>query len=216
MFEFAAIALFLGIKHSFDADHLVAVSNLLSRAGSLKSAVKMSASWAIGHMITAVLVTVVLFLARDSVLPLILEKLEMAAAVMLILLGLMSIYQARSFHSHEHSHNGGVHSHMHLHTKGNEGEHAHRHMLGIGIIHGLASNDELLILLTVSLGLANLMDMIIGVAIFSVGVIMGMVVFGAFMTYSMLKIESQKLVRIVNSVVGAVSIIYGVMMILSF
>ena len=35
MLEFAALALFLGMKHSFDADHLVAVSNLLTKARSL-------------------------------------------------------------------------------------------------------------------------------------------------------------------------------------
>src|SRR3989338_9234808 len=146
MFEFLFAALALGIKHSFDADHLVGVSNILTKSRSLLQTIKMSFSWAIGHMLTAILITVLLFVFRDSVLPFVLDKFELLVAIMLIMLGAISLYQAGFFHNHKHD--GKEHIHLHMHLKNNE-THEHKHMFGIGILQGLASNDELLLLLTV-------------------------------------------------------------------
>lgn len=218
MFEFLILALFLGIKHSFDADHIIGVSNLLAKSKSLIDTIKMSISWAVGHMLTATLITILLFLFKDSVLSLILDKFEILVAIMLIVLGIISLYQARFFHSHEHEHEdiNKKHSHFHFHLKNTAHEnHSHKHMFGIGIVHGLASNDELLLLLTASLGLTSLIDMIFGVAIFSIGVIIGMVAFGIFLTYPIIKVRSETLLKIVNGAVGSASIIYGLAMIFS-
>src|SRR5207247_5951822 len=69
--EFAAfmvLALALGFKHSYDADHLVAVSNLITRSGSVRKTSLMSASWAAGHMVTAAIITVLLYTFRQTVL----------------------------------------------------------------------------------------------------------------------------------------------------
>lgn len=208
MFEFLALALFLGIKHSFDADHLIAVSSLLQKAKSLRHSVQMAISWAIGHMATAVLVTIVLFVFRDSILSFILDKMEMLIAIMLVVLGLASLYQARIFHSHRHVHETKKHVHSHIHLQRND--HTHRHMFGIGIVHGLASNDELLLLLTVSLGLTSLGGMLVGVGVFSLGVVLGMIAFSLFLTYPILKISSEKLNQIVNASIGSISILYGI------
>src|SRR5437867_9471975 len=57
--EFAAfivLALALGFKHSYDADHLVAVSNLITRSGSIRKTSLISVSWAAGHMVTAAII----------------------------------------------------------------------------------------------------------------------------------------------------------------
>lgn len=213
MLSFLLAALVLGIKHSFDADHLIGVSNILAKSRSLGNTIKMSFSWAIGHMITAVLITILLFTFRDSILSFILDKFEILVAIMLIALGLISLYQARFFHTHKHKHSNSAHEHLHIHLKNNESDHSHKHMFGVGIIHGLASNDELLLLLTVSLGLSSLFDMILGVAVFSLGVVIGMIVFGIILTYPILKIRSEQLVKIVNGTVGVVSIGYGALMI---
>ena len=223
MFEFLLLALFLGIKHSFDADHIIGVSNLLIKSKSLINTIKMSISWAIGHMLTAVLITFLLFAFKDSIFLLILnnlDKFEILVAIMLIILGVISLYQARFFHSHYHEHEhentSEEHSHFHMHLKNNNLNHSHKHMFGIGIIHGFASNDELLLLLTVSLGLTSLIEIIFSVAIFSLGVVIGMVAFGIFLTYPIIKIKSETLLKIVNAVVGSASIIYGVIMLTGF
>src|SRR5213078_4004303 len=70
--EFAAfivLALALGFKHSYDADHLVAVSNLITRSGSVRKTSLMSVAWAAGHMVTAAIITVLLYTFRQTLLP---------------------------------------------------------------------------------------------------------------------------------------------------
>ncbi len=214
MLEFAALAIFLGVKHSFDADHLIAVSNLLSKARSLSHSVKMSASWAAGHMLTAIIITALLFAFKDSFLPLLLGKMELLVALMLVALGLFGIWQSRLLHSHEHLHGHEQHTHWHAHSAGlsHGQDHSHKHMFGIGIVHGLASNDELLILLTATLGLSSFAEASLGLALFSTGVVAGMVFFSLLFTYPLLRAHSQKLVRAFNFSAGCMSVIYGGMM----
>src|SRR3989338_1943743 len=178
MFLFTALA--LGFKHSYDADHLIAVSNLLTKTKSLKHTVKMAFSWSLGHMITASAITIILYVFRDSVLKTILANFEILVAVMLIGIGLWSIYQSRTIHAHKHAHEQKAHGHLHMHLKSKETDHIHRHMFGIGIVHGLASNDEILLLLTLSLGVTSLAGMLLGIAVFSLGVVIGMVLFALF------------------------------------
>ncbi len=224
MFQFAVLAFFLGLKHSFDADHLIAVSNLLSRAKSVRNSVKMSISWAAGHLLTATAITVMLFVFKDELLPLILDKMEILVALMLISIGLLGILNSRVWHSHEHTHDDETHPHWHIHIAGQspglqnhpKTDHSHKHMFGIGIVHGLASNDELLMLLTVSLGLSSLLEMVFGVFVFSVGVVVGMVAFGLLFTYPLIKMESARISQFVNLAVGTVSVVYGAILLAGF
>lgn len=208
MLEFALLAFGLGVKHSFDADHLVAVSNLLTRAKSIRHAAKMSAFWASGHMLTAAIITLLLIAFKDSLLPLVLEEFELAVAAMLIFLGAVSVAQAVAFHSHRHAHGGEEHEHFHMHLGAEKDDHSHCHMFGIGIVHGLASNDELLLLLTVSLGAATAAEMLVGVGIFSLGVVVGMIAFAA--AFTLLRSRAAAFARALNFAVGASSIAYGI------
>ena len=76
---FLGLALALGFKHSYDADHLVAVSNLLSRSKDLRRTTLMSVSWAAGHMLTASGITVILFVFRELLLRPFLDAFEVVA-----------------------------------------------------------------------------------------------------------------------------------------
>src|SRR5438552_1867610 len=92
--EFAAfmvLALALGFKHSYDADHLVAVSNLITRSGSVRKTSLMSASWAAGHMVTAAIITVLLYTFRQTVLTEFLAHLDLLVAVMLLGIGVVGL-----------------------------------------------------------------------------------------------------------------------------
>ena len=213
MFEhlpFAGLALLLGFKHSYDPDHLIAVANFLRKASTLRSAVRISISWALGHMVTAAIVTTLLYAFRESILRLFLANFEKVVAVMLIVLGLFSLKDLLSLHSHAHKHENTQHSHLHLHSgEGNVHKHAHKHMFGIGIIHGLASNDELLILFTASLGLTTLAGILLGVAVFSIGVVLGMVLFAVLFSYPLLRTRSEICYKLITIITGVVSIAYG-------
>ncbi len=221
MLQLAPLAFFLGVKHSFDADHIVAVSNLLSRAKSVKNSIKMSISWASGHMLTAIIITAILVGFKDRVFPLILGKMNILVAIMLIAIGLYGILKSRVYHSHEHTHDHATHPHWHVHLSKPspqedhpKADHSHEHMFGIGIVHGLASNDELLLLLTVSLGLSSLLEMFLGVFIFSIGVVVGMIGFALLFTYPLIRAENTRISQYVNLAVGSISVTYGALMLL--
>ncbi len=214
LLSFAALALLLGFKHSYDADHIVAVANLLRTSKSLREALTMSVSWSLGHMLTASGITAFLFVFRESVLALLLKNFELLVGVMLVGLGLYSLYDLTRFHWHEHQdpERGEKHAHPHVHAKSERRQHVHKHMFGIGIVHGLASNDELLILLTAELGLNSLPDMLAGTALFSLGVVAGMMVFAAIFTYPLLKSHSEKLFTAFTVLSAGASIFYGALM----
>lgn len=211
----ALLALVLGIKHSYDADHLIAVSNILRKVGSLKSAVKVGFNWSIGHMLTATIITIILYVFRETILTDILPHFEKIVGLMLIVLGLISLKDVFKFHSHMHRHGNTIHSHPHLYVKGEE-QHFHKHMFGIGIVHGLASNDELLVLFTASLGITTLGGILLGVGIFSIGVVLGMIFFSCAFSYPLIKINSDKIYKFVSFASGTIGIIYGLGMVSGF
>lgn len=216
---FIVLALALGFKHSYDADHLVAVSNLLTRSNDLRKTARMSVSWAAGHMVTATVITVLLYEFRQTILQGVLSNFDLIVAVMLLVIGVLGLLVEFGFlHRHPHEHateDRGVasHSHLHLHL-GRPSE--HRTMFGIGIVHGLASNDELLILFLASLGVTSLLGLLGGVGVFSLGVVAGMILFGLGVTYPMLRWGHARVRRVVNVVAAVLSIAYAVYLFLGY
>ncbi len=85
------LAIILGIKHSFDADHLVAVSGLLTNSQSTRKTAVLSVSWALGHMITASILTIILFTFRETVLKVLLTNLELLVPIMLIIIAFFTL-----------------------------------------------------------------------------------------------------------------------------
>jgi hypothetical protein len=232
---FFAVALLLGFKHSYDADHLVAVSNLLVRSPSTRSTARLSTSWAIGHMLTASIITIALYLSGQTVLNALLGNLEFSVAIMLIIIGVLGVAsETRYYHEHVHRHLFREHSHTHSHTslrtsitrflrsskampeQEDAGRHAsaepHKTMFGIGIVHGLASNDELLILFTISLSVTSLLGLLLGVGVFSLGVVLGMVVYGIGVTYPMVRFGRGRVRKTINISVALLSIAYAALL----
>ena len=219
---YLALALALGFKHSYDADHLVAVSNLLTRSANLRRTTTMSVTWAAGHMLTASVITVTLFLLGATFLAGFIRNFELAVAIMLIAIGVfglllefglhrriaLALIRLGFLHDHSHEHGTEAHHHSHWHIRRYR---EHGTMFGIGIVHGLASNDEILVLLVASFGLATLTieGLLVGVGVFSLGVVAGMILFGLGLSYPILRWGDVKVRRIVNVVAAALSIGYG-------
>ena len=71
-----ATALVFGLRHAFDADHVVAVSTVSSQTKSLRSGLMVSACWGAGHTLTLCLCALFLIVFRFGVLaPLLLPLL---------------------------------------------------------------------------------------------------------------------------------------------
>jgi hypothetical protein len=213
--SFAVLALMLGFKHSYDSDHLIAVSSILRKTDSMKTSVKAGLSWAAGHMLTATIITILLFIFKKSFLNNVLPHFERLVGIILIVLGILSLRDFFTFHSHKHSHGNIVHSHPHAHMKQDK-KHSHKHMFGVGVLHGLAGNDELLTLFAASLAVTSLAGLILALGFFSFGVVVGMVLFALIFSYPLVKINSEKIYRLVSFGTGSVGIVYGALMLSAF
>ena len=89
-------------------------------------------------------------------------------------------------------------------------------MFGIGVVHGLASNDELLVLFLVSLSVTSLAGLLGGVGVFSAGVVLGMIVFGIGISYPLSRWGDARVRRVVNVAAALLSISYAAFLFLGF
>lgn len=89
-------SLMLGMRHATDPDHIVAVTTIVSRERSVVKAAGIGAVWGIGHTVTLLLVggAIIAFkVAFNARLGL---SLELSVAIMLIVLGLLNIFDVRA------------------------------------------------------------------------------------------------------------------------
>ncbi len=84
----------LGMRHATDADHVVAVTSIVSQQPSLARAARTGMLWGIGHSATILLVggaIIVLKMQLGAIPPRLGLSMEFAVAVMLVVLGLLTI-----------------------------------------------------------------------------------------------------------------------------
>lgn len=142
----------LGLQHAVEADHLAAVSTIVSERKSLLSSSIIGGLWGAGHTISLFLVGVVVIFFKLQISESLEAKLEACVGAMLVLLGLNALrklWKGDKIHIHEHSHDGKPHLHIHTHKKGAETPWHHnlspRSVL-IGMVHGLAGSAALMLL----------------------------------------------------------------------
>jgi high-affinity nickel-transport protein len=84
----------LGMRHATDPDHVVAVTTIVAQQRSLVRAARTGVLWGIGHTATILLVggaIIVLKVQLDGIPPRLGLSLEFAVAVMLVVLGLLTL-----------------------------------------------------------------------------------------------------------------------------
>ncbi len=85
------LGLFLGMRHSTDADHVVAVSTIVSKQGSIKGSAMIGALWGLGHTLTIFLVGSAIIIFGVVIPPRVGLAMEFSVALMLILLGVLNL-----------------------------------------------------------------------------------------------------------------------------
>jgi len=85
------LGLFLGMRHSTDPDHVVAVSTIASRERSVRQGALIGVLWGVGHTLTIFLVGSAIILFGLVVPPRIGLSMEFSVALMLIILGLLNL-----------------------------------------------------------------------------------------------------------------------------
>jgi ABC-type nickel/cobalt efflux system permease component RcnA len=87
----AGIGLLLGMRHSTDPDHVIAVTTIVTRLRSLRHASLVGMLWGVGHTLTIFMVGSGIILFGIVIPPRLGLSLEFAVALMLILLGVLNL-----------------------------------------------------------------------------------------------------------------------------
>jgi ABC-type nickel/cobalt efflux system permease component RcnA len=85
------LGLFLGMRHSTDADHVVAVSTIVSRQGSIRSSAAIGLLWGLGHTLTIFFIGSAIIIFGVVIPPRVGLSMEFCVALMLILLGVLNL-----------------------------------------------------------------------------------------------------------------------------
>jgi len=85
----------LGMRHATDADHVVAVTTIVSEECSVRRASGIGALWGIGHSITILLVGGAIVAFRLTIPPRLGLALEFSVSLMLIALGVLTLARRR-------------------------------------------------------------------------------------------------------------------------
>jgi len=114
----------LGPKHATEADHLVAVTTIVSEQRSVSRSALVGAMWGVGHTAALLAAGVVVILLEVTIPERVAEALEFGVALMIVSLGSRVLYLAlrrrRRVHVHAHTHGGHTHTHLHFHENGDE------------------------------------------------------------------------------------------------
>jgi len=195
-----ALGFFLGLTHALEADHMIAVSTMVTKSKNPFSAAFVGMFWGIGHTTTLFLVGLIVLVLQVSISKTVSTSLEGIVGIMLLFLGINTLRNTtQTMHEHEHVHNGKPHSHIHT-------NHSHRHKRSflIGTIHGLAGSGALMILVLSTI--SSVLEGVIYIILFGVGSIAGMsvmsLIFGLPMSYSQRFVRLNKLVHLCVSFIS--------------
>lgn len=177
----------LGARHALDADHVAAVSTILSDRPDLRASGLVGFSWGFGHTAVLLLVGLAVIALKITIPDAVARAFEVAVGLMLVALGgsLAATLLRDRWHFHAHAHDGETHLHLHSHRL--DSHHAHGHWLQVslkpfvvGMVHGLAGSAALVLVVlstvrTVWEGMAYIL-------LFGLGSIVGMIVLGVLIS----------------------------------
>ena len=161
-----ALGFVLGLRHALDADHLAAISTIVTERRSLLSSLVVGASWGFGHTLSLLIAGVGVLLLRFQLTDRMAHVFETGVGIMLVVLGanvLRTLVGRGAGHPHDHT-TLAPHAHAHVWLAARP--------LVVGMVHGLAGSAPLLLLtLTV---MASPLAAFFYIAVFGVGSMMGM------------------------------------------
>lgn len=217
----------LGLKHSLDPDHVVAVSTIVSQYRNPLRSFWVGVSWGLGHTTTLLIIGVTIIALRLTIPDRMALLLEFFVGVMLVGLGAQVVYGFRKKKVHQHSHGHEEEDHLHFHSHAPPPEKIqnvkveHHNDTGIGkpflrkksyvvgLVHGVAGSAALtlLVLASIESPLAGLLYILL----FGIGSILSMGVMTIFISFPFVYSANRlpNLNRVIQFGVGTLSIIFG-------
>ncbi len=208
-FAFFTTGLLLGVQHSFEADHVAAVSTLVGKGGGLRRAVWAGAVWGFGHTFAIVVVSTTVLLFKLTIPENLARLFEALVGLMLIYLGFMLVKRivVDKIHIHKHAHGEVEHVHFHSHRSDSGHQHLHRPLL-IGMLHGLAGSGGLVVLIGTSM--TSILQGVLFTAVFGLGSVLGMIAAGTLVSVPIiLAARHQRLLGYVMALPAVAAILIG-------
>ncbi|HNM26394.1 MAG TPA: sulfite exporter TauE/SafE family protein [Saprospiraceae bacterium] len=157
------LATIVGFTHAFEVDHLLAVSNIVTRRKSVWASVKDGIFWGLGHTSTIMIVGILMIVVRVAITQRTFGYFEACVGLMLVVLGGHRLWKGWRHNAHAHDHH-----HPHDEPDG------HGLAYGVGLVHGLAGSGTLVLLVMTQL--RSSWEGIVYLFIFGLGSIAGMLV----------------------------------------
>ena len=208
----------LGLEHSLDPDHIVAVSTLLCNSRSIRKSIASATIWGVGHSAILFVVGVFVLILRVAIPENVVNVFEIVAGIMLIVLGSLVIrplvierakssqpmIQTKQLSPQDTNLTNSKKGHTYMHKSALA-----------GVLQGLGGSAALMLVI-----LTTVSSVVTGLAfilIFGIGVILGMIgiacMVGSIMAYTASNLE--KVHRIIIAVTGSASIVFGIFIIVN-
>lgn len=211
MLSLFALGFLIGLQHAFEADHIAAVSALVSNQTSRLRMMRHGALWGLGHTLVLLLVAGGAMLTGVHLGDTFGASVEALVGLMLLGLGLHVLWRLwrDRVHFHWHRHEDGQ-VHLHLHSHAHDQSHRHRHpdpvagrALLVGMMHGLAGSAALLLVTVASMD-SPLLGLTY-IALFGLGSILGMA--GMSLVIALpLAATAQRLTRVNGALQAAIGV----------
>lgn len=208
------LGFFLGMRHATDADHVVAVSAIVSRQRTIKAAAPLGILWGVGHTLTILLVGGAIVVFEIAIPPRLGLGLELAVAVMLVMLGALNVRGAlvRGAEKDDLEH---VHAASHARQPGAPRvvfDAQRVRTLLIGVVHGVAGSAAVALLVIGTI--ASAAGAFAYLLVFGLGTVAGMLVITTALAMPVAAAAErwQRLHRLLGFAAGALSIALGMIL----
>ncbi|MFB5607994.1 MAG: high frequency lysogenization protein HflD [Candidatus Nitrosomaritimum yanchengensis] len=225
-FLILGFGLLMGLIHSFEPDHISAISTQLldkkkSNSDEKTNLRKISFSsslrgmfWGMGHTSSILFVGLLIGGFSLTISSVFFLGAEMIVGVLLISLAIVTVLKkniVKFDHIHPHQHGDKIHTHHHLHT--DDHKHGHKSYL-IGCIHGLAGSGSVVVLAASSLN--SFESILFFLIIFGIGSIIGMTTISGLLGIPFaLILKVSKMTFYLRYVIASIAFGFGIFIVFS-
>ena len=184
------LGILLGLKHATDADHVVAVSTIVSEYRNPWRGLWVGASWGLGHTTPLLVLGIIILILKEPVAEAyedVAPFLEFGVGIMLVILGLQVFwnFRRRGIHVHQHEHEDDPHRHLHTHEMETSPESHHGFFQPgkpffrmksyvVGVVHGLAGSATVMLVVLTTDVVSSFLIGLFYILLFGVGTVLSM------------------------------------------